>query len=44
MWYIYDIKFGMLEVRDNEISMRKCGAAHLHSIALMVFALVVHFH
>jgi len=30
----YDIKFGMLQVRKNEISLRKCsgGSAHLHSL------------
>jgi len=33
--YIYGIKFGMLQVRENEISLRKwsCGSAHLHSCA-----------
>jgi len=25
MRYIYDIKFGMLQVRKNEISLRKCS-------------------
>jgi len=32
---IYDIKFGMLQVRKNEISLRKCsgGTADLHSCA-----------
>jgi len=31
MRYIYDIKFGMLQVRKNEISLRKCsgGSAQL---------------
>jgi len=35
MRYIYDIKFGMLQVRKNEISLRKCsgGSAHLRSCA-----------
>jgi len=30
MRYIYDIKFGMLQVRKYEISLRKCsGGSHL---------------
>jgi len=32
MYYIYDIKFGMLQERKNEISLRKCtggSAQHL---------------
>jgi len=34
MRYIYDIKFGMLQVRKNEISLRKCsgGSAHLRTL------------
>ena len=33
---IYDIKFGMLQVRKNEISLRECSgcSAHLRSCAL----------
>jgi len=27
MRYIYDIKFGMLQVRKNEISLRKCSGS-----------------
>jgi len=32
---IYDIKFGMLQVRKNEISLRKCSGSseHLRSCA-----------
>ena len=26
MWYIYDIKLEILQVRKNEISLRKCSA------------------
>lgn len=35
MRYIHDIKLGMLQVRDNEISLRKWfdGTAHLRSCA-----------
>jgi len=25
MWYIYDIKSGLLLVRENEISLHKCS-------------------
>jgi len=35
MRYIYDIKFGMLQVRENEISLRKWsagGAAQLRTL------------
>jgi len=34
MRYIYDIKFGMLQVRKNEISLRKCfgSSAHLRTL------------
>jgi len=33
MRYIYDIKFGMLKARENEIALRKCsaGTAHLRT-------------
>ena len=33
MWYIHDIKFGMLQVPEDEISLRKCcgGTAPLHT-------------
>jgi len=27
---IYDIKFGMLQVRKNEISLRKCSGSSAH--------------
>jgi len=30
MRYIYDIKFGMLQVRKNEISLRKCSGSSAH--------------
>ena len=30
MWCIYDIKFGMLQVGKNEISLRKCSGSSLH--------------
>ena len=32
--YIYDIKFGILQVRKNEISLRKCfgSSAHLRTL------------
>ena len=30
MWYVYDIKFGMLQVRKNEISLRKCSGSFAH--------------
>jgi len=31
MWYIYDVEFGMLQVRENEMPLRKWsgGTAHL---------------
>jgi len=34
MRYIHDIKFGMLQVRNNEISLRKCsgGSAQLRTL------------
>jgi len=34
MRYIHDIKFGMLQARRNEISLRKCSgsSAHLRTI------------
>jgi len=33
MRYTYDIKFGMLQVRKNEISLHKCrgSSVHLHT-------------
>jgi len=33
--YLYDIKFGMLQVSENELSLGKwsCGTAHLRSCA-----------
>jgi len=30
MRYIHDIKFGMLQVRKNEISLRKCSGSSAH--------------
>jgi len=30
MRYIYDIEFGMLQVRINEISLRKCSGSSAH--------------
>jgi len=30
MRYIYDIKFGILQVRMNEISLRKCSGSSAH--------------
>jgi len=30
MRYIYDIKLGMLQVRKNEISLRKCSGSSAH--------------
>jgi len=30
MRYIYDIKFGMLQVHKNEISLRKCSGSSAH--------------
>ena len=34
MQYIYDIKYGKLQVRKNEISLRKCsrGSAYLRTL------------
>jgi len=34
MRYMQDIRFGMLQVRENEISLRKCsgGAAQLRTL------------
>jgi len=31
MRYIHDIKFGMLEVRENEISLRKWSGGTAHA-------------
>jgi len=30
MRYIHDIKFGMLQVRKNEISLRRCSGSSAH--------------
>ena len=30
MRYVYDIKFGMLQVRKNEISLRECSGSSAH--------------
>ena len=30
MRYIYNIKFGMLQVRKNEISLRRCSGSSVH--------------
>jgi len=32
--YIHDIKCGVLKVRKNEIALRKCCLAPLHSVAI----------
>jgi len=34
MRYIYDIKFGMLQVGKNEISLRKCPCSSAHLLNL----------